>query len=105
MAARSREGQVLALAMAGLIDAAVWAQWVEGSSRLRRPFGFYGGLIAVGGCCLLFEDRWILLGGNCLAINRENSSTRHLLEIVLAGFWSVVEASTETSAARPRSAH
>jgi protein-S-isoprenylcysteine O-methyltransferase Ste14 len=62
-----REGQVLATAVAGLFGAAVWAQWVEGSSRLRRPFGFYGGLIAVGICCLLFHDRWTLLAGNCLA--------------------------------------
>ena len=62
-----REGQVLATAVAGLAGAAIWAQWIEGSSRLRRPFGFYGGLIAVGLCCLLFEDRWILLAGNCLA--------------------------------------
>ena len=62
-----REGRVLATAIAGLIGAAIWAQWVEGSSRLRRPFGFYGGLIAVGICCLFFEERWILLGAHCLA--------------------------------------
>jgi protein-S-isoprenylcysteine O-methyltransferase Ste14 len=64
---RGHEGQVLATASAGLVGAAIWAQWVEGSSRLRRPFGFYGGLIAVGICCLIFKDRWILLGGHCLA--------------------------------------
>jgi protein-S-isoprenylcysteine O-methyltransferase Ste14 len=61
------EGQVLATVFAGLIGAAIWAQWVEGSSRLRRPFGFFGGLIAVGICCLFFDDRWILLGAHCLA--------------------------------------
>ncbi|MBZ5585980.1 MAG: prolipoprotein diacylglyceryl transferase [Acidobacteriia bacterium] len=35
-------------------------------SRLRRPFGFYGGLIGAGIACLFFEERWILLAGHCL---------------------------------------
>jgi len=61
-----RAPQLLATAFAGLAGAAVWAQWVEGSSGLRRPFGFYGGLIAVALSCLLFDDRWILLGAHCL---------------------------------------
>lgn len=62
-----RAPQVLATAFAGLFGAAIWAQWVEGSSRLRRPFGFYGGFIAVAVCSLFFPGRWILLGGHCLA--------------------------------------
>jgi len=28
-----------------LIGAGAWAQWLEGSSRLLRPFGWYGGLL------------------------------------------------------------
>lgn len=64
---RGREWQVLAVSLSGLLGAGLWAQLVEGSSRLRRPFGFYGGLIGVGVACLCFPDRWILLGANCLA--------------------------------------
>lgn len=66
-AGRGREWAGLAIALAGLIGAGLWAQLVEGSSRLRRPFGFYGGLIGVGVACLLFHDRWTLLGASCLA--------------------------------------
>jgi len=58
--------KVFASAMLGLVGAAAWAFWIEGSSRLRRPFGFYGGLIGVSLGCLLFPERWILLGANCL---------------------------------------
>jgi len=62
-----REWKVLVIVFAGLIGAGVWAQLVEGSSLLRRPFGFYGGLIGCGIACLFFRERWILLGANCLA--------------------------------------
>ena len=61
-----REWKVLITAVAGLLGAAAGAQWLEGSSRLRRPFGFYGGLLGVGLACLCFEERWILLGAHCL---------------------------------------
>jgi len=64
---RGREWKVLSIVAAGLLGAAVWAQWVEGSSRLRRPFGFYGGLIGGGLACLLFKERWLLLAACCLA--------------------------------------
>ena len=61
-----QEWKVLVTAATGLIGAAAWAQWVEGSSRLRRPFGFYGGLIGVGVGCLLFPERWTLIAAHCL---------------------------------------
>lgn len=61
-----REWKVLVTAFAGLLGAGAWAQWVEGSSLLRRPFGFYGGLIGVGLACLFFEERWTLLAAHCL---------------------------------------
>jgi len=61
-----RGTEVLITAFSGLAGAAAWAQWVEGSSRLRRPFGFYGGLFAVAICCLFFADRWVLLAAHCL---------------------------------------
>lgn len=58
--------KVLATGIAGLVWAAAWAQWVEGSSRLRRPFGFYGGFLGVAVACLVFDERWLLLAGHCL---------------------------------------
>ena len=64
--ARGWEWQVLAISLAGLFAAGLWAQLVEGSSRLRRPFGFYGGLIGVAIACLFFDNRWTLLAANCL---------------------------------------
>lgn len=62
-----REWKVLVTAVAGLLGAAAWAQFVEGSPLLRRPLGFYGGLIGVGLACLFFEERWTLLGAHCLS--------------------------------------
>jgi prolipoprotein diacylglyceryltransferase len=62
-----REWKVLVTAFAGLIGAGAWAQWIEGSSLLRRPFGFYGGLIGAGLACLFFEERWTLLAAHCLS--------------------------------------
>jgi prolipoprotein diacylglyceryltransferase/protein-S-isoprenylcysteine O-methyltransferase Ste14 len=62
-----REWKALLIATAGLGAAAAWAQWIEGSSRFRRPFGFYGGLIGAGVACLFFPERWALLGSCCLA--------------------------------------
>jgi protein-S-isoprenylcysteine O-methyltransferase Ste14 len=61
------EWKAAATSAAGLVGAAVWAQWVEGSTLLRRPFGFYGGLIGVAAACLFFEQRWLLLAAHCLA--------------------------------------
>jgi protein-S-isoprenylcysteine O-methyltransferase Ste14 len=63
----AHRSQAVLIGFAGLIGAAIWAQWIEGSTRLRRPFGFYGGLIAVGLACSCFSDRWLLLAANCLA--------------------------------------
>lgn len=65
-AGRGHEWEVLVISLAGLLGAGLWAQLVEGSSRLRRPFGFYGGLIGVGIASLFFPDRWTLLAANCL---------------------------------------
>jgi protein-S-isoprenylcysteine O-methyltransferase Ste14 len=61
-----REWKAVVTALSGVIGAAAWAQWIEGSSLVRRPFGFYGGLIGVVLACLLFEERWTLLGAHCL---------------------------------------
>jgi prolipoprotein diacylglyceryltransferase/protein-S-isoprenylcysteine O-methyltransferase Ste14 len=34
-------------AAGGVVGAAIWAQLIEGSSSLSRPFGFYGGLLGI----------------------------------------------------------
>jgi hypothetical protein len=49
-------------AAAGLAGGALWAQWVEGSPRLMRPFGFYGGLFAVVAASFLAPAPWLILG-------------------------------------------
>jgi prolipoprotein diacylglyceryltransferase/protein-S-isoprenylcysteine O-methyltransferase Ste14 len=36
---------ILVAALAGVVGAALWAQYVEGSPQLLRPYGFYGGLL------------------------------------------------------------
>jgi len=40
-------GQILFVHFAGLIGAGLWAQRLEGSPRLSRPFGYYGGVVGV----------------------------------------------------------
>ncbi len=40
-------GSVLLIAFSSLVTAALWAQYIEGSPRLLRPYGFYGGVLGV----------------------------------------------------------
>jgi prolipoprotein diacylglyceryltransferase/protein-S-isoprenylcysteine O-methyltransferase Ste14 len=40
-----RQAPVLVAALGAVVGAALWAQYVEGSTQLLRPFGFYGGLL------------------------------------------------------------
>ena len=58
-------------AFAGLLGAALWAQWVEGSPSLLRPYGFYGGVIGIVGAALaaplLGGSTWALLGAYAVA--------------------------------------
>jgi len=47
-------GHAIVVAASALGGAALWAQWVEGSPRLLRPFGYYGAVIgAVLGAAVL----------------------------------------------------
>lgn len=47
----SQLGWWILVASCSLVGAALWAQWIEGSSMLLRPFGYYGsilgGLVAI----------------------------------------------------------
>jgi len=60
-------GAALALTAASIVGAALWAQVVEGSPQLLRPYGYYGSaLFAVAGFVvagLLGHDGWLLAGG------------------------------------------
>ena len=38
-------GSAIVVSASALAGAALWAQWVEGSPRLLRPFGYYGAVI------------------------------------------------------------
>ncbi len=56
---------------AGLVGAGLWAQWVEGSPRLLRPFGYYGGLLGVIAGALAAPlaggDTWTVLAAYSVA--------------------------------------
>jgi protein-S-isoprenylcysteine O-methyltransferase Ste14 len=40
-----RLGAVILIGVCVLVGAGLWAQWLEGSSKLLRPFGWYGGVL------------------------------------------------------------
>ncbi len=57
---------ILVASLAAVVGAALWAQYVEGSPQLLRPYGFYGGLLG-GTLGALAAPRfhtsiWLLLG-------------------------------------------
>jgi prolipoprotein diacylglyceryltransferase/protein-S-isoprenylcysteine O-methyltransferase Ste14 len=59
-------GSILLVALSSLVVSALWAQIVEGSPSLLRPYGFYGGVLGgLAGCVLarlLFgTDAWLLI--------------------------------------------
>ncbi len=62
---------IVGAAAAGLVCAALWAQIVEGSPALLRPYGFYGGLLGatLGSLAapLTGTSVWLLLAACCVA--------------------------------------
>jgi prolipoprotein diacylglyceryltransferase len=62
---------VLIVAFSSLIISALWAQFLEGSPRLLRPYGYYGGVVGVivGAflSSLLGTNVWLLLAAFCVA--------------------------------------
>jgi protein-S-isoprenylcysteine O-methyltransferase Ste14 len=62
---------MIVVAISIVITSAIWAQVVEGSSSLLRPYGWYGGMLgAVMGLFiskLLGADSWLLAGAFCVA--------------------------------------
>lgn len=57
--------------MAGIVGAALWAQLVEGSPALARPYGFFGGMLGIIAFALaapaLGTPTWLLLGAAATA--------------------------------------
>jgi len=57
---------VVIFSIVGLIVSALWAQFIEGSEKLKRPFGYYGALVGVIFSTLtiwlLNYEIWIVLG-------------------------------------------
>ena len=62
---------VLIVAFSSLIISALWAQFIEGSPKLLRPYGYYGGVLGVivGAffASLLGTNVWLLLASFCVA--------------------------------------
>jgi hypothetical protein len=63
-------GPMWIIACIGLITSALWAQFIEGSPSLLRPYGFYGGVIGVVLGSLIAKlfggEIWQLLGAYTL---------------------------------------
>lgn len=57
---------VLLVAGCSLLGAGLWAQWLESSSGLSRPFGYYGGIFGGWAGVLAAQlwrgDGWLLMG-------------------------------------------
>jgi len=56
--------QLVFIHLCGLLGAGMWAQKLEGSIKLSRPFGYYGGAIGGGVGCLIAGA----FGGNILLL-------------------------------------
>ena len=59
---------IFLIAVTAMISAALWAQFIEGSKKLLRPLGFYGGVVGIFLGCLLahliFGSDFFLLCGS-----------------------------------------
>jgi len=68
-------GWLVALMLAGIVGAAMWAQLVEGSPQLLRPYGYFGTVVTVIVLAvvagLVHADAWLLFvsfgTGSCFA--------------------------------------
>jgi prolipoprotein diacylglyceryltransferase/protein-S-isoprenylcysteine O-methyltransferase Ste14 len=56
---------ILVFAVIGIVSAALWAQIIEGSEKLKRPFGYYGSLVGIPFACLAFwamgVHAWVII--------------------------------------------
>jgi len=62
---------ILVIAAGIIIGAALWAQWIEGSSALLRPYGYFGGIlggiVTIGATSLFHRSGWLLLAAYAVA--------------------------------------
>lgn len=63
---------VYLIGISGFVGAGLWAQFVEGSPMLLRPFGYYGSVVGIGLTIVIISifseiNFWILIGGCTLA--------------------------------------
>ena len=58
---------VIAVGIGTIAGAAIWAQWLEGSSSLLRPYGYYGGLIGACVVISMTRDPWRMLAAYAVA--------------------------------------
>jgi prolipoprotein diacylglyceryltransferase len=65
LAGPEHTGSLVVTAVAALAGAGLWAQFVEGSPRLLRPFGFYGGLFGVMAASLLSSAPMLIMAAYC----------------------------------------
>jgi hypothetical protein len=47
LAGSGHQAAILVAALVALVTSALWAQWIEGSPQLSRPFGYFGGVTGV----------------------------------------------------------
>jgi len=63
---------LFAASLVGAVTAALWAQLVEGSPQLLRPFGYFGGMIGVVatavGALVVGVDAWRFLASACVLL-------------------------------------
>ncbi|MCK4920063.1 MAG: prolipoprotein diacylglyceryl transferase [Bacteroidales bacterium] len=57
---------ILVFAFIGIVFSGLWAQIVEGSEKLKRPFGYYGSLVGIPFGCLavwaMGVNVWVIIG-------------------------------------------
>lgn len=66
LAGRSYAWAILLFAFIVIVFSALWAQIIEGSEKLKRPYGFYGALVGIIfaslAMCSLGFNVWIIIG-------------------------------------------
>ncbi len=57
---------ILVFTLVGLIISALWAQMIEGSEKLKRPFGYYGALVGIIFASMIVwimgYNVWVIIG-------------------------------------------
>ena len=102
----------LSICMCSLVTAGIWAQVVEGSDKLLRPFGYYGSVIGAVIGALLVEywtglSSFISLGAMCVAapLNQGLGRLRCLIQGCCHGAPAPADLGIRVSAPNSRVCH